>query len=145
MAWASGGLILESDESTIIPSQLSRHEAQKHEEGHRWCPRHARHVPDTRGCCRQIAQIYLAWVLSSAVLRDVRSCLLCDDERDCWCWVVAVLLYGSVFKNQGKRLTTNNSALDNNADVFSWKFWIKKRKFSKLTSPIRTTLKSGKE
>ena len=28
-AWASGGLILESDEATIQPSQLSRHEAQK--------------------------------------------------------------------------------------------------------------------
>ena len=25
------------------------------------------------------------WVLSSAVFRDVRSCLLCDDARDCWC------------------------------------------------------------
>ena len=38
-----------------------------------------------RGCCRQIARIYLAWVLSSAVFRDVRSCLLCDDARSCWC------------------------------------------------------------
>ena len=28
---------------------ISRHEAQKHEEGYRWCPRRARHVPDTRG------------------------------------------------------------------------------------------------
>ena len=37
------------------------------------------------GCCRRNARIYLAWVLSSAVFRDVSSCLLCDDARDCWC------------------------------------------------------------
>ena len=36
-----------------------------------------------RGCCRRVARNYLAWVLSSAVFRDVRSCLLCDDARDC--------------------------------------------------------------
>ena len=34
-------------------------------------------------------------------------------------WVVAVLLHGSAFKNQEKKM--NNPALDNNAEVFSWK------------------------
>ena len=29
-------------------AQFSRHEAQKHEEGYRWCPRRARNAPDTR-------------------------------------------------------------------------------------------------
>ena len=33
-ALASGGLILESDETTTQPSQLSRHEAQEHKEGY---------------------------------------------------------------------------------------------------------------
>ena len=36
---------------------------------------------------------------------------------------------------------TNKPALDNNADVFSWKSWKKKRKFMKFTSPIKTTKK----
>ena len=85
MAWASAGPILVSDETTIQPSQLSRHEAQKIEEGCRWCPRRARHVSDTTGCCRRIARIYLAWAPSFAVLGDVRSWLLRDDARECWC------------------------------------------------------------
>ena len=43
-------------------------------------------------------------------------------------WVVAVLLYGSAFKNKKKR--QDNPALDNNTDDFSWKSWKKKRNFT---------------
>ena len=83
---ASGGLIHESDEKTIQPSfPIIQTRSAETRRRLSWCPGRARHVPDTRGCCRRIARIYLAWVLSSAVLRDVRSCLLCDDARDCWC------------------------------------------------------------
>ena len=46
---AAGGFILESDETSIQPCQLSRHKVhKKHEKGYRWCPGRARHVPDTR-------------------------------------------------------------------------------------------------
>ena len=136
--------VLESDETTIQPSQLSRHEAQKHEEGyHRWCPRRARHVSDTRGCCRRIARMYLAWELSFAVLRDVRSCLLCDDARDCWCGWWRSCFMARLAKIREKK--TNNSALDNNADVFSRKSWEKERKFREFTSSIRTALRRPRD
>ena len=39
-----------------------------------------------------------------------------------------------------RKKKTNNPALDNHAQVFSWKFWKKKRKFREFTSPIRTAL-----
>ena len=79
----------------------------------------------TQGCCRRIARIYLAWVLSSAVLRDVRSCVLCDDARDCWCgWCRSSCFMARLSKIRKKN--ANNPALDNNADVFSWKFWKKR-------------------
>ena len=42
------------------------------------------------------------------------------------------------FQKPGKKIQT--TPRDNNADVFSWKSWEKKRKFRKLTSPIRTAL-----
>ena len=75
---------------------------------------------------------------SSAVFRDVRSCLLCDNARDCWCgWWRSCFMLGFQ-KSGGKK--TNNPALDNNADVFSWKSWKKKRKFRKFTPPMRTAL-----
>ena len=96
-----------------------------------------------RGCCRRIVRIYLAWVLFSAVFRDVRSCLLCDDARDCWCgW------WRSCFMARLSKITkkkTNNPALDNTADIFSWKLWKKKRNFGKFTSPIRTALHVQKQ
>ena len=44
--WASGGLFVESGETTIRPPQLSTRGA-KHEV-HRCCPRRARHVHDSR-------------------------------------------------------------------------------------------------
>ena len=43
------------------------------------------------------------------------------------------------FQKSGEK-KANNPALDNNADVFSWKSLKKKRKFRKFTSPIRTAL-----
>ena len=72
-----------------------------------------------RGCCRRIARIYSAWVLSSAVFGDVRPCLLCDDARDCWCGWWRSCFMARLSKISKKK--TNNPALDNNADVFSWK------------------------
>ena len=72
-----------------------------------------------RGCCRRIARIYLAWVISSAVFRDVCSCLLCDDARDCWCGWWRSCFMARLSKIRGKK--ANNPALDDNADVFSWK------------------------
>ena len=120
------GLMLESDETAIIPSQISRHEAQKHEEDCRWCPRRARHVLDTRGCCCRIARIYLVWVLSSAVFRDVRSFMLAVWTM--LVWVVSVLLYGSAFKTHEKNGNNPRSIL--NTDTFSWKSWQKKREIN---------------
>ena len=135
--WASGGLILESDETTIQPSQFSRHEAQKHEKGYRWCLRLTRHVPDTRGCCRRIARIYLARVLSSAVFRDVRSCLLCDDARDCWCGWWRSCFLARLSKTREKRQTTPRSII---ILTFFHGNPGKNRKFRKFTSPIRMAL-----
>ena len=138
-AWTSGGPILESDETTIQPSQLPRHEAQKHEEGYRWCPRRARHVPGTRGCCRRIARIYLAWVLSSAVFRDVRSSLLCDDARDCWCgWWRSSFMARLSKIGKKKRQTTPRSIITQT--FFHENPGKKKRKFRKFTSPTRTAI-----
>ena len=39
-----------------------------------------------------------------------------------------------------RKKKTNDPALDNNADVFSWESSGKKRKFRKFTSPVRTAL-----
>ena len=53
-AWASGGLILETDETTIQPSQGPRHEALKHEAGYRLRPRRARQVFDASPDCTNL-------------------------------------------------------------------------------------------
>ena len=121
--WASGGLILESDETTIQPSQLSRHKAQKHEEGYRWCPRRARHVPDTRGCCRRIARIYLAWVLSSAVFRDVTHACCVTTRVTAGVGGSGLASWLGCQKTGKKRQTTPRSII---MQVFSWKSWKKK-------------------
>ena len=104
---ASGGLILESDKTTIQPSQLSRHEVQKHGRLS-LVSSSCSFLAPRRGCCRRIARIYLAWVISSAVFRDVRSCLLCDDARGCscgWWWSCVV----ARLSKKKKRQTTQRS------------------------------------
>ena len=117
-AWASGELLVEPDETTIQPSPLlSRHEAQKHEEGYRWCPRRARHVPDTREGLPSPGRTNLfdlTWVHTSTVFPDVRSCLLRDDARHCWCGWWWSRFVARLSKIRTKK--TNNPALDNNAD-----------------------------
>ena len=90
-----------------------------------------------RGCCRRIARIYLAWVLSSAVFQDVRSCLLCDDARGCWCGCWRSCFMARLSKIGKKK--ANNPALDNN-EFFRGNSGKKQRKFRKFTSPMRTAL-----
>ena len=93
-----------------------------------------------RGCCRRIAQIYLAWVLSSVVFRDVRSCLLLYVTTSVTAGVGdgVLALWLGFQKSGNKRQSTNNPALDNNAGACHGNPGI--RRGRKFTSSIRTAL-----
>ena len=135
--WASGGLLLESDETTIHPFKLSTHEAQKPEEGYRWCPRRARHVPDTRAAVAGSHESTLPGCIplrSSGTFANDYSVTTRVTDTGVGGWRSCFMARLSKIRGKG----TNNTALEINADVFSWISWKKRRKFKKYTSPIRT-------
>ena len=74
MVLASGGLFVESGQTTIRSPQPSRREAQKHHEVHRCCPHRARHDHDSRSYTPHApttrAPIYEPYRVSRAELRE---------------------------------------------------------------------------
>ena len=115
-AWASGGLILESDEKRLF---LPNHPSTRR-----------RNMKKAIAGVLVVLGIFLApgaavaglhesawpgcFPLLNTIFRDVRSCLLCDDARDCWCgWRRSCFMarLSKIRKKKTKQPTTPRSVI----------------------------------